>query len=254
VAAIPDDVNRLVRTLFEPPSLLDRVRRQDPRRNILEQIAASGELRVVPALLEILARKDSLSDYAAPAIAQLVRRIAPAQLAWLDEQARRWYEYGPTDAWSTLRPEDVPGLARRAGFDPAVIGLLASHGSGFVRAAVLEELARIVDGREIPFLVLRANDWVEPVAARALELLAHRLRPENRLPCSMHCRSLFARSDNVAGIMRRSHLCSGRCCCRMVVTKRWRVQASSTQRYADSCTSSSHPMARNSHLLLLELH
>jgi hypothetical protein len=72
----------------------------------------------------------------------------------------------------------VCGCARNV--DPTVIGLLASHASGFVRAAALEVLAQSVDGQEIPFLSLRANDWVEPVAARASELLTSRLRPDNR--------------------------------------------------------------------------
>lgn len=41
-------------------------------------------------------------------------------------------------------------------------------------------LAQHTGGHEIPFLALRANDWVDPVAARASELLISRLRPNNR--------------------------------------------------------------------------
>jgi hypothetical protein len=44
-------------------------------------------------------------------------------------------------------------------------------------AAALEMLAQHASGEEIPYLCLRANDWVEPVAS---ELLLGRLRPENR--------------------------------------------------------------------------
>ena len=57
---------------------------------------------------------------------------------------------------------------------------MASHANGFVRAAALEVLAQCAGGQEIPFFSLRANDWVEPVAARASELLLSRLRPDNR--------------------------------------------------------------------------
>jgi hypothetical protein len=41
-------------------------------------------------------------------------------------------------------------------------------------------LAQHTSGQEIPFISLRANDWVDLVAARASELLISRLRPDNR--------------------------------------------------------------------------
>lgn len=82
--------------------------------------------------------------------------------------------------WQKLEPGAVSRLAQAADLDTTVIGLLASHANGFVRAAALEVLAQTVDGQEIPFLSLRANDWVEPVATRASELLTGRLRADNR--------------------------------------------------------------------------
>jgi HEAT repeat protein len=45
---------------------------------------------------------------------------------------------------------------------------------------VVDELAAFTNGSEIPFLALRANDWVEPVASRAAEELSRRLVVENR--------------------------------------------------------------------------
>jgi HEAT repeat protein len=175
------EVNQLVRSLFEERSLLDRVRGQDRRIASLAQIAASGEIRVVPDLLPLLAADDSLTPHVARTIAELVREITPVQLSWLDEQVRQSsYAYYRSGAWQKLAPGAVSRLAQAAHLDPTVIGLLASHANGFVRAAALEVLAERAGGQELPFLSLRANDWVEPVAARASELLLSRLRPDNR--------------------------------------------------------------------------
>jgi HEAT repeat protein len=175
-----DEYTRLLLSLFEEGSVLDRYRSLDPRIATLARLAAFGDDRLVPSLLALLAVNDSLAPHAARAIADLVRPLAPGRLAWLDEHIRHgYYRWG--DAWGTLTPDAVMGLAQTADFDPLVIGLVASHPNGYVRAAALEQLARSTSGQDIRFLALRANDWVEPVAARATELLASRLRSENRL-------------------------------------------------------------------------
>ncbi len=177
-----DEVDRLLESLFQPLSFLDRLRGADPRPDCLKRLAAAREHRVVPELLPLFAAECSLSQDTARAIAALVSEIGPAALGWIDERARRdsssdWY---PPDAWGKLSPAAVHRLARVAATYPAAIGLLASHPNGFVREAAVEELGAFTDGQEIPFLALRANDWVEVVASRAADLLARRLVPGNR--------------------------------------------------------------------------
>jgi HEAT repeat protein len=167
--------------LFEERSLLDRVRRQDHRFAILKQIADSREVRVVPDLLPLLAADEALAPHVGRIIPDLFRDVTPVQLSWLDEQVRHGsYAQYWSNAWHKLAPAAVSRLAQAHELDATVIGLLASHANGFVRAAALELLAQHTSGREIPFISLRANDWVDPIAARASELLMSRLRPDNR--------------------------------------------------------------------------
>ena len=178
---ISDEVIRLVRSLFEERSLLDRVRRQDHRFATLKQIADSREVRVVPDLLPLLAADEAVGPHVGRAIADLVRDVTPVQLSWLDEQVRHSsYAHYWSNAWHKIAPAAISRLAQMYELDATVIGLLASHANGFVRAAALELLAQHTSGREIPFISLRANDWVDPIAARASELLMSRLRPDNR--------------------------------------------------------------------------
>jgi len=115
-------------------------------------------LRDIPRLLPMVAAGDSQSGPTALTIAQLMRGISPAQLAWLDKRVRlESSEYW----WRKLSPESVTRLSRR-GLDPLAIGLFGSDRNGYVRAAVVDCLADVRDGREVPFLTLRAKDWVPP--------------------------------------------------------------------------------------------
>jgi HEAT repeat protein len=178
---IPDEINRLVRSLFAERSLLDRVLRQHHRFATLKQIADSREVRVVPDLLPLLAADETLAPHVAAVISELVRDVSAVQLSWLDEQVRHGsYAHYWSNDWHKLAPAAISRLVHTCDLNGAVIGLLASHANGFVRAAALEVLAQYTSGQEIPFLSLRVNDWVEPVAARATELLLSRLRPDNR--------------------------------------------------------------------------
>jgi HEAT repeat protein len=61
------------------------------------------------------------------------------------------------------------------GTEAAVMGLLSTHPSGYVREAAVQRLARLNDGAELPPLLLRANDWVPQVRDRARAALHARV-------------------------------------------------------------------------------
>jgi HEAT repeat protein len=131
--------------------------------------------------VRLLVAEDALAPQVGRIIAGLVRGMNPTQLCSLDEQVRHdSYAYYWATAWDKLEPATISRLVHVHELDATVIGLLASHPNGFVRAAALEVLAQHTSGQEIPFISIRANDWVEPVAARARELLISRLQPDNR--------------------------------------------------------------------------
>jgi hypothetical protein len=179
VASNADHVNRLFQGLSRAPSLLDRVRGRDPRRALLSELAESGNPAVAARLLPIFALEAPLRTEAASAIHALVKSITPADLASLDRRVRSGDD-GPHEGWWRLEADAVPALARSAGTHAAVVGLLASHPSGFVREAAVRQLDSFTGGEEIRFLALRANDWVAEVAAAAAKFLAERLVPSNR--------------------------------------------------------------------------
>jgi HEAT repeat protein len=60
----------------------------------------------------------------------------------------------------------------------AVVGVASFHGSGFIREAAVKELATVSDGSELPFLLLRLNDWVGVVRESSANAVQQRIRPE----------------------------------------------------------------------------
>ncbi len=130
-------------------------------------------------------------DAAARRIKAAMWEVPMSALARFDETYRRvqrtWYGwYGPR--WlhvADSRDADaLRGIARKvealevpADVAPWVFGLLAMHPGGYVREGAVRRLATLRDGYELPFLLLRANDWIAEVrtlAARAVEERAAR--------------------------------------------------------------------------------
>lgn len=56
-----------------------------------------------------------------------------------------------------------------------VLGLFSFNPNGFIREKALRQLANRFDGRELPFILLRANDWVESIHDQAITALRERL-------------------------------------------------------------------------------
>jgi HEAT repeat protein len=177
VTVFSADITRLLALLREPVPAANPEAALEARRQALGTLTVLRDVRVVPSILHLLAPGDPLSEPAQDAITFLLHRVTPASLAWVDWQARNYtYAYGE-DAWWRIRPQDVAGITSAA--STSVTGMLASHPNGFVREAAVDALGVLSDGVEMPFLALRANDWVPAVAGKAAEHLARRIDPAN---------------------------------------------------------------------------
>lgn len=128
-------------------------------------------LRLVPYLLDRDIARDAAAD-----IETLAGELDDRGLVVLDEGLRERAFY--QTSWWQLTPNDVPGFVSERSGGVRLIGLLSSHRSGFVREAAVKRLLARTDGAEVPYLLIRANDWVEPVRRLAHEALVARLRPD----------------------------------------------------------------------------
>jgi len=112
-------------------------------------------------------------------IHQIISELPPLDLAVLDQRVRGWssYSYYSLHNWQSLRPSDVSRLAQSK-FATSLLGLVSFHYSGYVREGAVRELATQRTGKELPFLLIRLNDWVSEVRAAAEGAIRERIVPE----------------------------------------------------------------------------
>lgn len=143
------------------------------RRRPVVKVAAYGpredtrEWRLLDLLLKCANGSALVRPTAERGLRAELDAYPPSGWPSLDEQLRQWLEV-PAEFWKEL---PVPA-------DSAALPLFACDRSGFVRELAVQGLAGWRDGRELPALLLRANDWVPPVRARAADALMARLTPE----------------------------------------------------------------------------
>jgi hypothetical protein len=92
------------------------------------------------------------------------------------EQIRVRRTWPELTAWDSQEPKHVPRLGQMA-HGWAALGIASLHWNGFVREAAVRALGWCEDGDELPFLLVRLNDWVAPVRAAALSAARARLTP-----------------------------------------------------------------------------
>lgn len=112
-------------------------------------------------------------------IHQIVTELSSSDLVSLDQRARAWSEYGyyTLQNWRSLQPSDVGRLAQSK-YASSLLGLASFHHGGYVREAAVEELTRLETGKELPFLLIRLNDWVSQVREKAAAAISARLKPD----------------------------------------------------------------------------
>jgi HEAT repeat protein len=151
-----------------------------------------GELRVPAAIPRLAAfidpGKRAEAAAALQAIAQLLPFLRPSELRRLDIEVRRQTPYWAR-GFGGLRPKDVARLRALSGEPVAAAAICSMHRSGYVREAAVREFSLMHDGRELPYLILRAPDWVPEVRSLAQEAVTARLTPAY-LPALVSCLAL----------------------------------------------------------------
>jgi HEAT repeat protein len=179
--SITPETAELVNRLHSTWSPWARVRwpRAD-RVAVLQAIGESGEPGAIPVTLDYLRNEDrDVATAALEALHRLLALVTTHELPHLDNAVRDRGDspVQPGCWWASMEPSDVSLLAEMG--DPAtMLGLAAFHTNGYIRQAALEQLDRLRDGRVLPYLLIRLNDWVAPVRATARRAAERRLVPE----------------------------------------------------------------------------
>jgi len=171
----------LIERLYARAGLWNRFVYAEKPEEIIQQISMAGEPAAIPELLSILLTGDKQSvEACAEAIQHLTQRVRPAEFSSFEEFVRQnCTHWQPRRAsWYQMQLGDIRHLADLRGAAASVLGMASFHKNGRIREGAVRELARIRTADELPFLLVRANDWVEAVRLPARNFIMDRIRPD----------------------------------------------------------------------------
>jgi HEAT repeat protein len=193
---LTEETFQLIKQLYETPGLLEKILVNHEKQSlILEKIEKSSEPLTIQYLLPyVITNRNENSLAAARIIHNLIDQLSVSDLAVLDEEIRlnNSYYLNNVWGWNKIRPDDIIGLDYLHSYQVSVLGICSSHNNGFVREKAITEFSNIWTGKELPFLLIRLNDWVPNVRQAALTAVTARLQPSYAF-YFVDCLPLFTR-------------------------------------------------------------
>ena len=165
-----ESTERLIESLYAKKGLWDGFVQLDSQDEIIRQIEEAGEPAAIPDLLPFLIIGDRRSILAsAKAIHSLLQMLKPTDFVRFDEFVRQGYPDWRVrrEPWYLMKPKDVGHLASMGEMSVSLLGIASCHTNGHVREAAVGELGKTETGTELPFLLIRANDWVPEIRTSA---------------------------------------------------------------------------------------
>jgi len=175
------EIRELLQKSHRKPGVFEKlIGKHDIQLGVFDEIASANEPLAVPWLtIFLLDDQVAVREAAARTIGRLIANLRPGELLQMDNSFRNhWsYESYSLSGWVRLKPPTVKDFWRLPHATP-VVGITSFHGSGFVREMAVNELAAVFDGTELPFLLIRLNDWIEAVRDAAASAVWQRIQPE----------------------------------------------------------------------------
>lgn len=146
--------------------------------SIVSDLGGTGEPGLLPDLLShCLDRREEVRQAANSAVTELLSAVPRARLfemdSWIRNALSHWDRW--ENAWSKMTSADLGQFSDEC-FAP--LALATMHSNGRVREAALRRLAMRRDGSELPFLLLRMNDWVGPIREAVRGFVSNRIHEE----------------------------------------------------------------------------
>lgn len=166
--------------LYAKPNLWEKLSNDHKRKlNLLRKIGESNEISAIPYIAPFLAFNDSnVNNLASNVILGLISRCTPEDYVSLDEHIRGIWEYSQHNIrvdWYKISPLYLRDMKQ----NNALLFIASMHGNGYVREEAVKQMSLLVqDGSEMPFLLLRLNDWVSQVRYQSFKAIKSRLTPE----------------------------------------------------------------------------
>jgi HEAT repeat protein len=193
---LSENTRLLIESLHKPVSLWNRFTKH--KLAMLGLIDQAREPAAIPDLAPLmLDRNKDIAQATARVVTQLGALLRPAELPWLDQvmRERSPYRWSYPSAWAELKASQLDQIQELSKVSAFPLGLASFHFNGYIREEALRPLGDVFNGTELPFLMLRLNDWVPQVRSTAESLIRARLKGDyarffiNNLPLITRLRS-----------------------------------------------------------------
>lgn len=191
--------------------IFGRARKEEEICSLLARLVDCNDLAAVTCAARFLfSTSRTVRSLARQAIGTFIAGLSPLEILQLATVYPKSDGWEISDSLAKLSPVRVREVAAEPdeALNSAVIGLISIHRSGYIRHEAVRLLAEIGDGSELPFLLIRQNDWVAPVAEDARKAVESRVTDAYApslakcLGLMFHLRSCTRRDH--AGILQRT--------------------------------------------------
>lgn len=142
----------------------------------IEELSRCGEPAAIPFIASaLIAGPQEQMRVASRAVGTLLSRLTDEELPALDELMRG---SSCDETWRRLTPRHLAMAQRPGNTDSLLLQLASLHGNGFVREEAVRRLGLFRHGGELPYLMLRLNDWVPQIRQAASAAVLERLEPD----------------------------------------------------------------------------
>jgi HEAT repeat protein len=146
-------------------------------------VKKAAPIQMLDALLDyVVGERSAENRIAYQIIGGLLRNVTPHRLKFFDRNWRNrsaFYEYYDEEYKPEFPQKDLEKVDLNSKESSFVFGLLSFYPNGHVREAATKALAAASNSPVIPFLLIRANDWVNPVRNIALKALQRRIKAKD---------------------------------------------------------------------------
>jgi hypothetical protein len=180
---ITNPAREILNRLLQPRGFFDRFGSNNRNTcDLLSKIQDCGEPAVIPDILFLIFSNDkNISQKTAKVIDFLLNRISAKDLIWFEQYFRQRTTSWPycESEWSKLKPKKITFFTKFPGSQISLLALLSLHSNGIIREEAVKRLDLIENGGEIPYILLRMNDWVSQVRDTAHSAIKKRVTPKN---------------------------------------------------------------------------
>ena len=205
---------------------------------------ANLELSDIPyTFLLLYNNNDKTKLQSAEILNCIMSKLTSAQLIKVYKIFRNNNSYEWNYDWQYREPKDLLHALMSDEEKVTILGLCSFHPNGYFREKAIKALSKMRTGYEIPYFLIRINDWVKQVRDISKEKLAKYITPQysasfvNYLPIVFRLRecsrdqhsdtvnsiiSMLAREESSAALIKglQSNDCKVRLCCYKIILKK----------------------------------